>query len=92
MVMVFYKHHLYSIQFVDSVQLILTHIKEIFSQVVTFCKEMYVIGSSISIGRTKVKANASSIQRKSSDALEKEIDKIPKERIETDKYEDEINC
>ena len=65
-------------------------IKEIFSQVVTFCKEMDMIGSSISIDGTKVKANASSRQSKSSDAIEKEIDKILKESIETDKYEDEI--
>ncbi|WP_148706196.1 transposase [Methanosarcina siciliae] len=65
-------------------------IKEIFSQVVTFCKEMDMIGSSISIDGTKVKANASSRQSKSSDALEKEIDKILKESIETDKHEDEI--
>ncbi|AKB34596.1 Mobile element protein [Methanosarcina siciliae C2J] len=65
-------------------------IKEIFSQVVTFCKEMDLIGSSISIDGTKVKANASPRQSKSSDALEKEIDKILKESIETDKHEDEI--
>jgi transposase len=65
-------------------------IKGIFSQVVTFCKEMDMIGSSISIDGTKIKANASSRQSKSSDALEKEIDKILKESIETDKYEDEI--
>ncbi|AKB30490.1 Mobile element protein [Methanosarcina siciliae T4/M] len=51
---------------------------------------MDMIGSSISIDGTKVKANASSIQSKSSDALEKEIDKILKESIETDKHEDEI--
>ncbi len=68
----------------------LDQIKEIFSQVVTFCKEMGLIGSSISIDGTKVKANASPRQSKSSDALKKEIDKILKESIETDKYEDEI--
>ena len=34
-------------------------IKKIFSQVVTLCKEMDLIGSSISIDGTKVKANAS---------------------------------
>jgi transposase len=38
----------------------LNPIKEIFSQVVTFCKEMDIIGSSISIDGTKIKANASS--------------------------------
>ena len=65
-------------------------IKEIFSQVVTFCKEMDMIGSSISIDGTKIKANASSRQSKNSDSLEKEIDRILKESIETDKYEDEI--
>ena len=65
-------------------------IKEIFSQVVTFCKEMDMIGSSISIDGTKVKANASPRQSKSSDALKKEIDKILKESIEVDKQEDEI--
>ena len=55
----------------------LTHldsIKEIFSQIVTFCKEMGLIGSSISIDGTKVKANASPKQSKSSDAIKKEID------------------
>ena len=49
-----------------------------------------MIGSSILIDGTKIKANASSRQSKSSDALEKEIDTIFKESIETDKYEDEI--
>jgi len=68
----------------------LDSIKEIFSQVVTFCKEMGLIGSSISIDGTKVKANASSRQSKSSDAIEKEIDKILRESIETDEREDEI--
>jgi len=51
---------------------------------------MGMIGSSILIDGTKIKANASSRQSKSSDALEKEIDTIFKESIETDKYEDEI--
>ena len=68
----------------------LDSIKEIFSQVVTFCKEMDLIGSSISIDGTKVKANASPRQSKSSDAIEKEIDKILRESIETDEREDEI--
>ena len=68
----------------------LNSIKEIFSQVVTFCKEMNLIGSSISIDGTKVKANASPRQSKSSDAIEKEIDKILRESIEIDEREDEI--
>jgi transposase len=65
-------------------------IKEIFSQIVTYCKEMGLIGSSISIDGTKVKANASPRQSKSSNAIEKEIDKILRESIETDELEDEI--
>jgi len=68
----------------------LDSIKEIFSQIVTFCKEMGLIGSSISIDGTKVKANASPRQSKSSDAIEKETDKILRESIETDEHEDEI--
>ena len=68
----------------------LDSIKEIFSQIVTFCKEMGLIGSSISIDGTKVKANASLRQSKSSDAIKKEIDKILRESIETDELEDEI--
>ena len=68
----------------------LDSIKEIFSQVVTFCKEMGLIGSNISIDGTKVKANASPRQSKSSDAIEKEIDKILRESIEIDKREDEM--
>jgi len=68
----------------------LDSIKEIFSQIVTFCKEMGLIGSSISIDGTKVKANASPKQSKSSDAIKKEIDKILRESIETDEREDEI--
>jgi transposase len=51
---------------------------------------MSLIGSNISIDGTKVKANASLRQSKSSDAIEKEIDKILRESIETDKCEDEI--
>ena len=65
-------------------------IKEIFSQVVTLCNKMGLIGSSISIDGTKVKANASPRQSKSSDAIEKEIDKILRESIEIDEREDEI--
>ena len=65
-------------------------IKDIFSQIVTLCKKMGLIGSSISIDGTKVKASASSRQSKSSDAIEKEIDKILRESIETDQREDEI--
>ena len=65
-------------------------IKEIFSQIVTICKEMDLIGSSISIDGTKIKANASPKQSKSSDAIEKEIDKILRESIEIDQREDEI--
>ena len=68
----------------------LDSIKEIFSQIVTFCKEMGLIGSNISIDGTKVKANASLRQSKSSDAIKKEIDKILRESIETDEREDEI--
>jgi len=68
----------------------LDSIKEIFSQIVMICKEMGLIGSSISIDGTKVKANASPKQSKSSDAIEKEIDKILRESIETDEREDEI--
>lgn len=68
----------------------LDSIEEIFTQVVTFCKEMDLIGSNISIDGTKVKANASPRQSKSSDSIKKEIDKILKESIEIDKYEDEI--
>jgi transposase len=68
----------------------LDSIREIFSQIVMLCKEMGLIGSSISIDGTKIKANASSKQSKNSDAIEKEIDKILRESIETDEYEDEI--
>ncbi len=65
-------------------------IEEIFTQVVTFCKELDLIGSNISIDGTKVKANASPRQSKSSKAIKKEIGKILRESIEIDKYEDEI--
>ena len=51
---------------------------------------MGLIGSSISIDGTKVKANASPRQSKSSEALEKEINKILRESIEIDKQEDEM--
>ena len=68
----------------------LNSVKEIFSQVVTFCKELGMISSSISIDGTKVKANASPRQSKSLKSLDKEIDKILRESIETDKHEDEI--
>ncbi len=68
----------------------LDFIREIFSQIVMLCKEMGLIGSSISIDGTKVKANASSKQSKNSDAIEKEIDKILRESIETDEREDEM--
>jgi transposase len=68
----------------------LDSIREIFSQIVMLCKEMGLIGSSISIDGTKVKANASSKQSKRSDAIEKEIDKILRESIETDEREDEM--
>ena len=68
----------------------LDSIKEIFSQIVILCKGMGLIGSSISIDGTKVKASASPRQSKSSDAIEKEIDKILRESIEADEHEDEI--
>jgi len=68
----------------------LNAIKEIFSQIVTYCKEMSLIGSSISIDGTKVKAVASPKQSKSSDALEKEVDKIFRDSIEIDKRDDKI--
>ncbi|MDD2348454.1 MAG: IS1182 family transposase [Kiritimatiellae bacterium] len=51
---------------------------------------MGLIGSNISIDGTKIKANASPRQSKSSDAIEKEIDKILRESIEVDEHEDEI--
>lgn len=68
----------------------LDSIKEIFSQIVTICKGMGLIGSNISIDGTKIKANASPRQSKSSNAIEKEIDKILRESIEVDEHEDEI--
>jgi transposase len=50
-------------------------IKDIFSQIVTLCKAMGLISSSISIDGTKVKASASSRQSKSSDTIEKRLTK-----------------
>ena len=49
-----------------------------------------MIGSSKSIDGILVTANASPRQSKSSEAIEKEIDKILRESIETDEHEDEI--
>ena len=66
------------------------HFKCVSPKIVMLCKGMGLIGSSISIDGTKVKANASPKQSKSSDAIEKEIDKILRESIETDEREDEI--
>jgi transposase len=51
---------------------------------------MGLIGSNISIDGTKIKVNASPRQNKSSDAIEKEIDKILRESIETDEHRDGI--
>jgi transposase len=69
----------------------LDSIKDVFSQVVTVCKEMGMLGAGkISLDGTKIKANASVKQSKNVDALDKEIDKILKESIEIDKAEDEI--
>jgi transposase len=69
----------------------LDSIKDVFSQVVTVCKEMGMLGvGKISLDGTKVKANASVKQSKTADALEKEIEKILKESIEIDKAEDEM--
>src|SRR5659263_257281 len=69
----------------------LDSIKDIFSQVVTVCKEMGMLGvGKISLDGTKVKANASVKQSKTADALEKEIEKILNESIEIDKAEDEM--
>jgi transposase len=66
-------------------------IKDVFSQVVTVCKEMGMLGvGKISLDGTKIKANASVKQSKNADALDKEIDKILKESIEIDKAEDEM--
>ena len=51
----------------------LDSIKDVFSQVVTVCKEMGMLGvGKISLDGTKVKANASVKQSKTADALEKE--------------------
>jgi transposase len=69
----------------------LDSIKDVFSQVVTVCKEMGMLGvGKISLDGTKIKANASVKQSKDADALDKEIDKILKESIEIDKAEDEM--
>ena len=69
----------------------LDSIKNVFSHVVTVCKEMGMLGvGKISLDGTKVKANASVKQSKTADALDKEIDKILKESIEIDKAEDEM--
>ena len=69
----------------------LDSIKDVFSQVVTVCKEMGMLGAGkISLDGTKIKANASVKQSKDADALDKEIDKILKESIEIDKAEDEM--
>jgi transposase len=69
----------------------LDSIKDVFSQVVTVCKEMGMLGvGKISLDGTKIKANASVKQSKNADALDKEIDKILKESIEIDKAEDEM--
>ena len=68
----------------------LDSIEEIFTQVVMFCQDLGLISSNISIDGTKVKANASPRQSKSSNAIKKEINKILRESIEIDKREDEI--
>jgi transposase len=69
----------------------LDSIKDVFSQVVTACKEMGMLGvGKISLDGTKIKANASVKQSKNADALDKEIDNILKESIEIDKTEDEM--
>lgn len=69
----------------------LDSIKNVFSHVVTVCKEMGMLGvGKISLDGSKVKANASIKQSKTADALDKEIDKILKESIEIDKAEDEM--
>ena len=69
----------------------LDSIKNVFSHVVTVCKEMGMLGvGKISLDGSKVKANASIKQSKTADALDKEIDKILKESIEIDRAEDEM--
>jgi len=75
----------------------LDSIKDIFTQIVTVCKELGMLGAGkVSIDGTKVKANASVRQSKDAKALDKEIAKIRKEideilneSIEIDKEEDE---
>jgi transposase len=59
----------------------LDSIKEIFSQIVTFCKEMGLIGSSISIDGTKVKANASLRQSKVLMLLKKRLTKYSEKAL-----------
>jgi transposase len=69
----------------------LDSIKDVFSQVVTVCKEMGMLGAGkISLDGTKIKASASVKQSKDADALDKEIDRILKESIEIDEAEDEM--
>jgi len=75
----------------------LDSIKDIFTQIVTVCKELGMLGAGkVSLDGTKVKANASVRQSKDAKALDKEIAKIRKEidnflneSIEIDKEEDE---
>ena len=68
----------------------LDSIKDIFTQVVTVCKEIGMLGAGkVSLDGTKVKANASVRQSKDAKALDKEIAKILDESIEIDKEEDE---
>lgn len=64
----------------------LDSIKDIFTQVVTVCKEIGMLGAGkVSLDGTKVKANASVRQSKDAKALDKEIAKILDESIEIDK-------
>jgi len=75
----------------------LDSIKDIFTQIVTVCKELGMLGAGkVSLDGTKLKANASVRQSKDAKALDKEIAKIRKEidnilneSIEIDKEEDE---
>jgi transposase len=69
----------------------LDSIRDVFSQVVTICKKMGMLGAGkISLDGTKIKASASVKQSKDADALNKEIDQILKESIEIDEAEDEM--
>jgi transposase len=69
----------------------LDSIRDVFSQVVTICKKMGMLGAGkISLDGTKIKASASVKQSKDADALDKEIDRILKESIEIDEAEDEM--